>query len=89
MTDNFYESPLTKGGFFLLACLLFAVGFYMVYAVLRNKPLADPNDPDNFIANLPFWSKDLHRVKLLVGGTASSVFFLWIIIQYLRMWFSG
>ncbi len=88
MNNNLEESILTKIVVLSLALLLFCISFYMVYAVIKKKPLSDPNDPNNFIANLPFWSKSLHKVKLLLIGGFGSAFFLWYIIQYLIKWFS-
>jgi hypothetical protein len=88
MDDSLIKSPITRVVILALAFVLFSISAYMVYAVLRNKPLADPNDPKNFIANLPFWSKDLHKVKLMVIGSIGSAFFFWYIIQYLKLWLS-
>jgi hypothetical protein len=84
LSKELSESLITKIGFLLLAFLLFFVSLYMVYAVIRKKPLADPDYSDNFIANLPFWDKSLHRIKLLVGGVAGSAFFSWYIGHALR-----
>jgi hypothetical protein len=84
LSKELSESLITKVGFLLLAFLLLFVSLYVVYAVIRKKPLADPYDPDNFIANLPFWDKSLHRIKLLVGGVFSSTFFLWYVVHALR-----
>jgi hypothetical protein len=78
------ESLITKIGFLFLAFLLLFVSLYAVYAVIRKKPLADPDDPDNFIANLPLYPKSLHRVNLLVGGVLSSAFFLWYVVHAVR-----
>ena len=57
-----------------IMCLtLLWVGMYMIYAVIRKKPLADPNRSDIFIASLPFWPKDLHEVLLVIIGAGWSL----------------
>ena len=83
MSDELFESPITKIMLLLLAFFLFSIGVYIIYAVIANKPLADPNNPSNFIANLPFWSKELHKTKLFVIGCVTTVFFLICIIKYI------
>ena len=57
----------------LIVIFVLFVGVYLIYAVLKNKPIADPNNPNNIIASFPAWPKSLHRQILILIGVFFSI----------------
>jgi len=78
--------PVTKLATTCILIFLLIIGVYLIYAVIKKKPLADPKEPDNFIANLPAWPKSLHRELLFIMGVVFSVTAVWLLIIYLTKW---
>jgi hypothetical protein len=79
--------PVIRGATVLILLFLLLSGGYLIYAVVRKRPLADPHDSDNFIASLPGWPKSLHRELLVIIGTVWSVTSVVLLVFYLRRWF--
>lgn len=83
MPETIYERMVAVG---LLVSILIC-GVYILYAVIRKKPLADPESPGNIFACQPLWPKSLHRPLLVIIGVMWSVFSLGLLIAYFIRWF--
>jgi len=70
----------------MIVILVLAVGIYLLYAVIKRKPIADPDNPNNIIASIPAWPKSLHRQILVLIGVLFSVSSLCVIFAEIFRW---
>ena len=70
----------------LIVLVVLFIGIYLIYAVLKKKPIADPNNPNNIIASFPAWPKSLHRHTLFLTGIFFTVISLCVLIAEIIRW---
>ena len=70
----------------LIVIVVLTMGIYLIYAVIKKKPIADPDNPNNIIASFPVWPKSLHRQILVLIGVLFSVSSLCVIFAEIFRW---